>query len=408
MHAGYLWFGDWTFEDAQRLSDAPSRLPDRTTLVKTRQRWRRHGVFEKVMTHVVDQCIAAGLVKPDVQVGVDGTQVRANASIHSLQPIEAAPVVSLSEYLSELQRQDQQECPMEGTDKRQPPDPPASSRQQEKGLDSEEERAVREDFHGERFSNATHRSTTDPDARLYKKGRGQEAHLRYLVHNVTDVKSGVILSTEASMASGKAEREVSLRQLVLLGVHHSQIQIRTVCADKAYGTPKYLGTLLSRGMIPLVSLRTMTLEEIPTWKRKTNDPDRLTKRREQVRAVLTKNRARRIQADGRYREIQRLRIRCEHGFAEAKTAHGLDRARSRGLACMQEQAILTAIVQNLKRLCRWRRRRPRPQSSVLACRKAQMSEKLGSGMNVFSCGSQRQLPISLLPQLLRPAFSPHF
>ena len=55
MHAGYLSFGGWTFEDAQRLPGAPSRIPERTTLVKTRQRWRQHGVFEKVMTHVVDQ-----------------------------------------------------------------------------------------------------------------------------------------------------------------------------------------------------------------------------------------------------------------------------------------------------------------------------------------------------------------
>ena len=108
------------------------------------------------MTHVVDPCIAAGWVKRDVHAGVDGGQVRANASIHSLQEIEAAPVVSLSEYLTQLERQDQQECPIAGLDESQlPKSPPPSG-------------SIRSDA---------------PQG----KGRGQEAHLRYLVHNVTDV-----------------------------------------------------------------------------------------------------------------------------------------------------------------------------------------------------------------------------
>lgn len=375
MHAGYLWFGDWTFEDAQRLPGVPSRIPDRTTLVKTRQLWRRHGVFDKVMEHVVNQCIAAGLVKADVDAGVDGTQVRANASIHSLQEIEATPVVPLAEYLTQLARQDQQECPLDGRTEESgpPPGPPDPSVRADKSpppkQDTEEDRAVREDFHGKKFSNATHRSVTDPDARLYKKGRGQEAHLRYLIHNVTDVRSGLILSTEASRASGTAEREVSLRQLARLGMQHPQIRVRTVSADKAYGTAAYLEALFGQGIIPLVAMHSLDMEEVPVWTRGTADPDRLRKRREQVRAVLVRNRARRIQVRGRYRTIQRRRARCEHGFAEAKTVHGLDRARSRGLECMQEQALLTAIVQNLKRLCRFKRRRPRPQTGVSVCRK---------------------------------------
>ena len=97
-----------------------------------------------------------------------------------------------------------------------PAAPPGAGAAPRPKPDAEHERAVREDFHGKTFSNATHRSATDPDARLYKKGRGQEAHLRYRIHNVTDVRSGVILSTEASRASGTAERDVSLRQLARL------------------------------------------------------------------------------------------------------------------------------------------------------------------------------------------------
>ncbi|KYH31799.1 hypothetical protein MOMUL_19420 [Moorella mulderi DSM 14980] len=53
------------------------------------------------------------------------------------------------------------------------------------------------DFHGEKFSNETHRSTTDPEARLFRKGAGKEAKLSYLVHDLIDVRSGVILDTRA-------------------------------------------------------------------------------------------------------------------------------------------------------------------------------------------------------------------
>lgn len=103
----------------------------------------------------------------------------------------------------------------------------------------------------------------DPDSRLYKKSNGQEAHLRYLVHHVTDVQSGVILSTQASIASGTAERETSLQQLAAIRFAHPQIQIRTLSTDKAYGTTDYLQALCEQGTIPLVSLRNLILEDTP-------------------------------------------------------------------------------------------------------------------------------------------------
>lgn len=75
-----------------------------------------------------------------------------------------------------------------------------------------------------------------------------------------------------------------------------------------------------------------------------------------------------------------LRTRCEHVFAEGKECHGLDRARSRGLYAMEEQALLTAVVQNLKRLCRFRKKRGGTGS--LACAKPELG-----------AGSPARLPI---------------
>src|SRR5207244_8014469 len=70
------------------------------------------------------------------------------------------------------------------------------------------------DWHGEHFSNATHRSTTDPAARLYRKSKGQESKLRYLGHYMADLPSGVIYGAMATQATGTAEREADRKSVV--------------------------------------------------------------------------------------------------------------------------------------------------------------------------------------------------
>jgi Transposase DDE domain len=66
------------------------------------------------------------------------------------------------------------------------------------------------DFRGERRTNATHASTTDPDARLYKKAKGQEAELVYLGHVLMENRHGLVVDTRATHATGTAEREAAL------------------------------------------------------------------------------------------------------------------------------------------------------------------------------------------------------
>lgn len=349
MHAGYLWFCGLDFE---------STLPHRTTLVKTRSLWRENGLFEKLMHYVVDQCIAAGLVEPNVNASVDGTQVRANASIKSLQEFKLTPVQSMEDYLTELEQEDRQEKGEAQPQENEDDDNDTFPLQTEQPTDSSSPESVpskdQANFCGQTFSNETHRSVSDPDARLYRKGKGKEAFLRYLVHNLIDVKSGVVLQTTASPATGTAERSISLAQLQQMSFRFPQIQIRTLSADKGYDSREYVSSLFDRNLIPLVSFRQMDLEEIPTWKRKTNNCEHQRKRHLKVSRVEALNRAKQIQIDGKYRSIQAKRVRTEHSFAEAKTVHGLGRARSRGLDCMQEQSFCTAIAQNLKRLCRWK------------------------------------------------------
>ena len=105
------------------------------------------------------------------------------------------------------------------------------------------------DFRGERRSNATHQSTTDPDARLYKKARGREARLGYLGHVVMENRTGLIVDALVTPATGTAERDASL---VMIGRRPGTHPI-TVGADKAYDTRDHVAELRHLAATPHVA-----------------------------------------------------------------------------------------------------------------------------------------------------------
>jgi len=336
MHAGYRWFCRLDFHDP---------VPDRTTLVKIRQRWGRDGVFADVMRQVVRACVEAGLVSGDV-LAVDGTLVKARAATKSLE--EIPPPIPFEEYLDRIKEQDGQSGDGGDTPKDGPP--PACG-----STTPERRKAGDPNFRNEKFSNATHRSKTDPDARLYTKGAHQEAQLRYMVHNLMDVGSCVIVEAGATRCSTAAEREAALE--MLLSVKRMGLNPGYLLGDGNYTAGQFLCDLMELGVEPLVPIRGEG-EPMPTWKRRTFNLDQMRKRKEAVETTRARNHARRLRASSTYTRLRLLRTRLEHGFAEAKEYHGLHRARSYGLLAMDIQAKLTATVQNLKRLVRWKRRRP--------------------------------------------------
>ncbi len=95
------------------------------------------------------------------------------------------------------------------------------------------------DFHGERRTNATHQSTTDPDARLYKKARGHEARLGYLGHLLREHRWGLIVDTMVTPADGYGERDAGL---VLVERLPRRRRI-TLAADKGYDTRDFVAGL---------------------------------------------------------------------------------------------------------------------------------------------------------------------
>lgn len=316
MHAGFRWFCRLNFHDA---------VPDHSTLSRLRnERWAESGIWEKLRDEVLRQCREAGLLSGR-HLSADGTQVEANASMKSLRPRGPRPVPP-----------DGDDPPSGGT--RRVQEPPAKG--DWKG-------------HGQKITNQTHRSITDPDARLYRKGRNVGARLSYLVHDLVDTKSRVILRRRASVASSFAEREVTLELVdeVLAETELLPMRPEILTADAGYGVGEFVAELLERGITPHVPLQGgREMESRPTWQRGPWTLPEARSRHRRRRLAQARNRVREEYRTQGYQVSRKLRIRSEHVFAEAKGQHGLRRARRRGLEQMQVQAELIAAVQNLKRL----------------------------------------------------------
>src|SRR5436190_14786813 len=104
------------------------------------------------------------------------------------------------------------------------------------------------DFQGEPRSNQTHASSTDPEARLYKKSAGQEAKLSYLGHTLVENRNGLIAAAMTTQADGTAERDAAL--LMLHELTRKRSSRITTGADKAYDTRDFVSTLRELGVTP--------------------------------------------------------------------------------------------------------------------------------------------------------------
>src|SRR5260221_2470731 len=158
----YRWFVGLSLDDS---------IWDATTFTKNRDRLLAGDIADAFFAEVVAAIQADGLMS-DEHFTVDGTLLEAWASHKSFKP--------------------------KGTD-RTPPDDPKNPTV---------------NFHGQTRRNDTHQSTTDPDARLFKKAVGREAKLGYLAHLLTENRHGLIVDTAVTAASGTAERDAPL---VMLG-----------------------------------------------------------------------------------------------------------------------------------------------------------------------------------------------
>jgi transposase len=176
-------------------------------------------------------------------------------------------------------------------------------------------------WRGQKRSNATHASTTDPQARLARKGRGREARLSYAAHALVENRHGLLVDFVVTEASGTAERDAV--PVLLDGARERGFRPKTLGADKSYDTVDCVAAIRARRVTPHVAQNT-------------------TNRRSAV--------------DGRttcwpgYALSQRARKRVEEVFGWMKTVGGFRRTRYRGVDRTGLLGYLVAAAYNLVRL----------------------------------------------------------
>lgn len=107
-------------------------------------------------------------------------------------------------------------------------------------------------FRGQRRRNQTHASKTDPEAKLYRKGTGQEARMCFLGHVLTENRNGLIVNLDLTMATGTAEREAAIR---MLDEASPELRQRTLAADAGYNTRGFVEECRSRYITPHVAVK---------------------------------------------------------------------------------------------------------------------------------------------------------
>ncbi|HTT78746.1 MAG TPA: IS5 family transposase [Stellaceae bacterium] len=238
-----------------------------TTFTKNRDRLLDGAIAQKFLAAVLADDKVKGLLS-DEHFSVDGTLLEAWASLKSFRP----------------------KSPPSGADPRDGAGEPLGP-----GRNAER------DFHGERRTNDTHASTTDPDARLFRKGSGKGARLCFMGHALMENRHGLIVDAITTRASGHAER---LAALALIAPRADRPNPITLGADKAYDTADFVMECREHTVTP---------------------------------HVAQNQKGRRSAIDGRttrhpgYEISQRLRKRIEEAFGWAKMVAGLRKMRHRGL-----------------------------------------------------------------------------
>ncbi len=237
---------------------------DHSTYSKNRDRLLEADIAKKFLAAILAHSQVAPLLSDD-HFTVDGTMVQAWASMKSFLPQEQLapnppPPDTGSPPPSELLPITPSAGPPPETGSNIEPDAalpatPSTTEAAPMTTDTatkpKKSRNAEVDFHGQKRSNATHASVTDLQARLYKKGKGKEAKLSYIGHAMTENRHGLVVQTEMTQATGKAEREAAK---LMIEAHDPGSERRiTVGADKGYDTADFVADLRAMCVTPHVA-----------------------------------------------------------------------------------------------------------------------------------------------------------
>lgn len=256
-----------------------ARAFDPTTFTKNRRRLLEHDIADRFFAAVVRQAKLRRYISSE-HFAVDGTLLEAWASHKSFKPKDG------------------------------PGGPPTAG-----GVKNREV-----DFHGEKRSNKTHASTTDPEALLARKSAGTPARLCYSGHLLMENRNALIVGAELTQADGYAERATAIELLSRLP---KRARRRTVAADKGYDTRAFVAECRELGVTPHVAPNT-------------------TNRRSAIDGRTTRHPG--------HRTSQRTRPRIEEPFGWIKTIAGGRKLRYKGQERNRAWFLLTTATYNLLRI----------------------------------------------------------
>ena len=252
---------------------------DHSVFSKNRDRLLEGDIAAKFLAAVLAQPKVKKLLSSD-HFSVDGTLIEAWASMKSVKPKDGSG-----------------EPPVQGGG-----------------------RNAEADFHGQKRSNDTHASTTDPDARLYRKGKGKETKLCFIGHGLMENRHGLLVDACLTLADGHAERVAALHMIEPRADRPTAI---TLGADKAYDAEDFVNELRSMKVTAHVAQNTSG---------RSSAIDRRTTRH------------------SGYGVSQRIRKRIEEAFGWIKTIAGQEKSRFRGRDRVGWAFTFAAAAYNLVRL----------------------------------------------------------
>ena len=256
---------------------------DASVFSKNRDRLLEADVAQEFLATLLSLPQVKQLLSSD-HFSVDGTLIKAWASMKSFRPKDGSG------------------------------EPPADGRNGERN------------FRQEKRSNKTHASTTDPDAKLYRKGNGQESRLCYMGHVLMENRNGLAVAVDVTRATGTAEREAAL---ALVDDHRSGEGRITLGGDKAYDVEAFVHALRERKVTPHIAIDGHVSK---TGKKRKTAID-----------------ARTLRHVG-YDISQRCRKRIEEVFGWTKTTGGIAQIKVRGLAKVQAIFSFAVLAYNLIRI----------------------------------------------------------
>lgn len=367
VNLAYRWFIKY---------DIDEKIPDHSTISQTRRRkFTGSTVFQELFDEIVRQCISVGLIKGETII-TDSTHIKANASYESLVEI----VITPDEYIEQLELKSK-----------------SSDCAKQTGRDNNNKDDLRV-MKKRRYSNSTHRSKSDPDSRLMGR-RGKPNGLHYFEHRSIDA-SGYITDvhiTPANIQDNEPYIERIRRQKWAF-----KFPIRNVVADRAYGVGAVYKELTDMNINAYIDQYTrqdkregmFDHDNFKYYKEGDyyicpNGKKLRRKSKKPIKGISLEYAARKkdcnssckfrkqcmISLKGNPKKIRRhvfheyienqiskrgspewnklLKIRktlIEGSFADAKNNHRLNRAKMRGIKNVQEQSLMTAVVQNIKKM----------------------------------------------------------